>query len=154
MAAEEHVRLWAGDTAAGKPVFEMVPAESLGGSRYRLLGTPGLALGCAADDVISVTADGRLSVEVRGGNVAAVAYLRPEARSPAALDALRRSMAPLDALVEAPADLRFLVVTVPVTALFTAIEQALTTWSDRTPGSSWYFANVYDDQDQPLDWWK
>jgi Domain of unknown function (DUF4265) len=156
MAAEvhdHHVRLWAGDTSAGEPVFEMVPAEHLGDSRYRLLGTPGLALGCAADDLISVTADGRHQVEERGGNVAAVAYLEPEARSSSALDSLRTSMEPLGALVEAPADLHFLVVTVPVTATFNAIEGVLTTWSDLTPGSSWYFANVFDADDKPLNWW-
>ncbi|GIF50341.1 uncharacterized protein DUF4265 [Asanoa ferruginea] len=156
MAAEvhdDHVRLWAGDTSAGEPVFEMVPAEHLGGARYRLLGTPGLALGCAARDVVSVAPDGRLEVDERGGNVAAVAYLQPEARSSAALDTLRTSMEPLGALVESPPDLHFLVVTVPVTATFNAIEGALTTWSESTPGSSWYFANVFDADDKPLNWW-
>jgi hypothetical protein len=56
--------------------------------------------------------------------VAVVAFLPLTARSADDLESLQASMMPLGGLVEAPAGLRFIVATVPVTATFEAIEQS------------------------------
>lgn len=152
-AGHDHVRLWAAHTGDGQPVYEMVPAEHLRGSRFRLLGTPGLVLGCAAEDLIDVEPDGHHRVVRHGGNLALVAVLPSDGRSTESLESLQASMAPLGGIVEAPDNLRFIVVTVPVIATFDAIEDVMTVWAGDIPGTEWYFANVYDDDDRPLDWW-
>lgn len=55
--------------------------------------------------------------------------------------------------VEAPGRARFLVVTVPAAAGFPAIEAAVEDWVGRREGVEWYFGNVYDERDRPLNWW-
>ena len=69
---------FAGRKSSGEPVREQVPAEHLGGSRYRLTATPGLALGCAEGEgeVMTVADDGSFEVEKRGGNVASSCTVR------------------------------------------------------------------------------
>jgi hypothetical protein len=62
-------------------------------------------------------------------------------------------MASLGGTVEAPDDLRFLVVTWPVSVGFPAIEAAVSRWESAGGGPGWCYGNVYDDNDAPLDWW-
>jgi hypothetical protein len=63
-----HVRLLAGATRSGQPVYEVLPAEGLDGGIYVLRGSPGLVYGCAGGDRIRVDANGGFDVERRGGN--------------------------------------------------------------------------------------
>lgn len=71
--------------------------------------------------------------------------------NPSILGHLRVEFARLDATVEAPPDLKFAVITVPVAHGFPAIEHAI---RRATKGAvEWYFGNVYDDHDRPLNWW-
>lgn len=71
---------------------------------------------------------------------------------PDVLERLRLAFDPLDGEVEAPPDLRFAVITVPVSAGFSAIEAAVTTALAPT-GTGWAFGNVYGDDNAPLNWW-
>jgi hypothetical protein len=118
-----------------------------------LLGTPALAEGCAAGDTLSIREDGSFKVTRRGGNVAVLSFADP--RQPLTVDEtelLRQAMAPLNAVVEMPEGGPFLVVTVPVAASFPAVETAMNDWQRRT-GREWTYGNVYDENDQPLNWW-
>jgi hypothetical protein len=63
-------------------------------------------------------------------------------------------MAPLHGLVEAPPDLPFVVTTVPVTATFRAVEEAMRTWEQEAPAVGWQYGNVYDEQGESLGWWR
>ncbi|MFI6100884.1 DUF4265 domain-containing protein [Lentzea sp. NPDC051213] len=73
---DSHVRLFAGTASSGEPVYEVVPAMRTSQTEYEILGSPGLATGCAAGDRVRVFADGRFEVVTRGGNVCVVIYPR------------------------------------------------------------------------------
>src|SRR5262245_29321232 len=72
--AIETTRLVAGHRPTGEPVYEEVPIERVGGA-IRVLATPGMATGIAADDFIEIR-DGVAEVVSRGGNVG-VQVLQP-----------------------------------------------------------------------------
>src|SRR5215212_3299469 len=146
-----HVRLLAGTATSGQPVYEVVPAEPATGGSYVLHGSPGLAYGCADGDRIRVDADGTFAVESRGGNVCLRIY---PTGTPTDSDVapLISAFARLNGTVELPASRRFIVVTVPVSAGFAAVEAAASTWAS-THGCGWEYGNVYDEHDQPLNWW-
>lgn len=145
-----HVDLFVGLNASGQPVLEQVPAERVAGDEYLLLGTPGLALGCAKGDVVKVAGDGTFEVVFRGGNLSVLVYGN-------ALNgvfyALRRTLASIGGAVEAPDDVRFIVATVPVSAGFSAIERAIEEAMSEASDAEWSYGNVYDGQGQPLNWW-
>jgi hypothetical protein len=152
MPGHDHVKLLAGLRADGSPLTELVPARSIAEDIVEVLGTPGIVNGCAAGDHIRVENDGSFEVLRRGGNVAVHFYSGARFR-PDELSALRTAFEPLHGLVEAPETARFAVVTVPVSAGFPAIEAAAQTWVDGVADVDWLFGNVYDEQDQPLNWW-
>jgi hypothetical protein len=54
----EHIGLLADHRGDGSPFIEMVPAHALGGGDFEVLATPGIAIGCAAGDRITVADDG------------------------------------------------------------------------------------------------
>ncbi len=147
----DHVRLLAGSDSAGSPVYEEVPAARGDDGAWTLLGTPGLALGCAAGDRLVVEVDGKFRVVQRGGNLAVLSYTGSDVASDA-LDALREGFRALGGKVEVPPDGRFVVITVPVTAGFASVEAEMSAWAVRT-GYDWHFGNVYDEADRPLNWW-
>ncbi|MGE7439851.1 DUF4265 domain-containing protein [Kitasatospora sp. NPDC001175] len=74
VGADTHIRLLAGHSSAGQPVFEVLPARTLGADLFELTGSPGLVLGCAAGDVLQVAGDGAFEVTERGANVCVQAY--------------------------------------------------------------------------------
>lgn len=147
-----HVGLWAGRRSDASPVIETIPAVDLGGGRYQVSGSPAIATGCAADDVVFVDSDGRFVVESRGGNVAVPVYFGALV-SAESLGDLRSRFQKLGGRTEWPADRRFAVITVPVTAGFPAIEKTIGGWCELTPQAEWYYGNVYDDDDVPLRCW-
>jgi hypothetical protein len=144
--------------SGGRPVYEDVSARVKGNGGWVLDTSPGLALGTAAGDVVEVEPDGTFRVISRGGNVAV------HVAAPAAMNSQR------DALTEAIRALggwldgrdwtrdgasSLSVYTIPVTAGFPEIQDALAAFSSSAPGSEWYYANVYDPADgkTPLNWW-
>ncbi|SDM30840.1 protein of unknown function [Allokutzneria albata] len=151
-AQDGHVRLFAGTATSGEPVYEVVPAVRAGQTVYEILGSPGLATGCAAGDRVRVDADGRFEIITRGGNVCLVVY-PPTPPDDDAVAVLREAFGRLAGQVEAPVDKRFIVVTVPVSAGFPAIEAVVVEWTSRI-GAEWYYGNVYDEDDRPIGWWE
>jgi hypothetical protein len=119
---------------------------------YQVLFTPGFVDGIAADDVIRAeAASGQFEVVVRGGNLAIKLFSREDIGP--VVDWIMPRLATLDGRLDGC--LRHAAaITVPVTATFEAIEAVMARTVETFPGIEWYFANVYDDRDQPLDWWK
>jgi hypothetical protein len=146
-----HVTLFAGRRADGHAVYEPVPATAVAPGVYDILASPAMVYGCAAGDQIRVAEDGTFEVLHRGGNLCLV--LLPAA-PPADLDVavLSTEFQRLRGVVELPQDRRFIVVTVPVTAGFPAIEAAVNSWTTGR-GCAWEYCNVYDDDGNPLGWW-
>lgn len=148
------VHLLAGvQEATGQVVHEQLPAKHMGEDRFLILATPGLANGCAAGDIIRVNDQGQFVVVVRGGYIAVHVY-PPEPLEPRAIEALRHWIVPLGGVVEAPDPPNFAVATVPVTAGFNAIEDAMDAWTAVREETKWFYGNVYDAEGKPLGWWE
>ncbi len=130
-------------------MFEVLPARRLD-EEYQVDGSPGLAYGFAAGDRIRLRSDGTFDVVARGGNLCL--HLYPEARpSDVSVDALIAAVDELRGLVEMPSDRRFVVITVPISAGFPAVESTVSSWAAQQ-GCIWEFGNVYDDNGDLLDW--
>ncbi|MFE0626978.1 DUF4265 domain-containing protein [Streptomyces sp. NPDC058864] len=149
-----HVSLQAGRTSSGKPAFETLPAKAVSPGLFELAGSPGLVEGCAAGDLLKIDAEGMFQVEQRGPNLCIQAFGDP-AFDADSLEALTEGFAPLNGLVEAPADRRFIVVTVPASAGFPAVEAVMGAWSTSVGEQlEWGFSNVFGADGQPLNWWQ
>ncbi len=149
-----HVSLQAGLTSSGEPVFETLPARAVGPGLFELAGSPGLVEGCAAGDLLKIDAEGLFQVERRGPNLCIQAFGEP-AVAAESLEALTDAFAPLGGLVEAPADRRFIVVTVPASVGFPAVEAVMGAWALSVSGQlEWGFSNVFGPDGEPLNWWQ
>ncbi|MFI8087353.1 DUF4265 domain-containing protein [Streptomyces sp. NPDC086080] len=148
-----HVALRAGTASSGRPVFETLPARKVGPGTYELMGSPGMVEGCAAGDLLKIDADGLFQVELRGPNLCIQTFSELPF-SAESLESLTSSFAPLGGLVEAPADRRFIVVTVPAAAGFPAVEAVMETWAAGVNALlEWGFSNVFGPDGEPLNWW-
>lgn len=148
--SHDHVQLLAGTNSSGAPVYELVPAAHVERDVYDIIATPALAFGCAAGDRIRAAADGSFEIISRGGNIAVAIFTRT-APDEARTSLLRAAFAALGGTTEEAPDGRLVVITVPVTAGFQAIERAVNAWVDDT--DEWSFGNVYDEEHRPLNWW-
>ncbi|GGX38168.1 DUF4265 domain-containing protein [Streptomyces chryseus] len=149
-----HVALRVGSASSGRPVFETLPARAVGPGSYELLGSPGMVEGCAAGDLLKIDADGLFQIERRGPNLCVQAFGEPPFAAES-LESLINAFAPLDGLVEAPSDRRFIVVTVPVAAGFPAVEAVMDTWAASVNVVlEWGFSNVFGPEGEPLNWWQ
>jgi hypothetical protein len=146
-----HVRLLAGTTISGQPVYEVLPAEFVGDGIHVLHGSPGLTFGCASGDRIRVDEDGSFEVQRRSGNLCLRIY-PAGVPTDSDVEPLTAAFAQLDGIVEMPANRRFIVITVPVTAGFPTVQAAVSAWTD-AHSCNWDYGNVYDEHDQPLNWW-
>ncbi|MBL1075818.1 DUF4265 domain-containing protein [Nocardia sp. 2] len=147
-----HVQVIAGANAAGEPVYEVLPAKLLEHNDYEILGSPALTYDFAAGDHLRVFDDGRFEVLRRGGNLCLRAYPKSSPPSDVGIRTLTAAFDRLGGVVEMPSDRRFIVITVPVTAGFVAIQDAIEGWATEH-GCVWGYGNVYDEDDNPLDWW-
>ncbi|WP_169789947.1 DUF4265 domain-containing protein [Actinoplanes subtropicus] len=148
-AEQTHIRVLAGTASSGRPVFEVLPARRLG-EECEVHGSPGLAYGFAAGDRIRLRSDGTFEVVARDGNLCLRLY--PSTRPvDGNIEALKAAFARLRGLVEMPSDRRFIVITVPVSAGFPAVEKAVSYWAAEQE-CTWEFGNVYDENDDVLDW--
>jgi hypothetical protein len=156
---EAHVQLLAGHKSSGKPVMEAVPAVALSeGNAFRLSATPGLAAGCAAGDVVRVSADGSFVVTHYGGNLGIQLLVEPSSGSVSFEHLVGRVESLggyLDGGSDSPAGM-VRVFTIPVTAGFAQIEEIFNAFSSEHPNATWAYANVYDPADgvTPLGWWE
>ncbi|MEV6102359.1 DUF4265 domain-containing protein [Nocardia sp. NPDC051981] len=147
-----HVRVIAGIGAADEPVYEVLPAKLLEHNDYEILGSPGLTYDFAAGDHLRVFDDGGFEVLRRGGNLCVRAYPRGGPPSDSEISTLTAGFDRLGGVVEMPPDRRFIVITVPVTAGFAAIEDVIDGWATEHD-CAWGYGNVYDEDDKPIGWW-
>jgi hypothetical protein len=150
----DHVELLAGIRSDGTPAFEIVPAEPLGDDRWRLLASTAILEGVAAGDVIRRDAGGGYDIVERGGNIAVqVWYPDHELHGVVDLELTPRVEA-LGGWFDArgPHATGY---TFPLSTGFEAIERLLESWTGRTDGALWAYANVYaEDGETPLGWWE
>jgi hypothetical protein len=149
---EHHLLLLTGSATPG---FEREPihVEPLGGSRYRVMYTPGLVYGIAAgDEIEAAESEGTFRVLERGGNVAVrVLSEEPLGELPEILAAevSHQLGGTLDGRLN-----RGAAFTVPIKVGFSRIESLLASFVSKHPGTLWEYGNIYDENNQPLDWWK
>lgn len=141
------------DTAGdGGPAYEEVRVEVEGENRYKLLQSPGLALGIAADDVFVLTADKRFAVVKRGLNLCIQIF------DDSGVEPMRghviRELAAIGGRLDGAAE-KELVFTVHVDAGFAVVEDVLNRIIKSFPTAEWFYGNVYDPSDgvTPLNWW-
>jgi hypothetical protein len=130
---------------------ENLLAEPLADGRFRLVCTPGLIQGFAADDVIRYHADRRSAELVSRGMKVGVQFYHP------ALD--DRVVAHIEGQVTAVGGSvdghlqNLLVLTFPVGVRVGNIQSFLREYEERF-GAEWFFANLFTDDGRPLEWWK
>ena len=150
------VRLLVAFGPSGRPVHEDVPAKPEG-RRWRLLASPGLAMGAAAGDVVVVRDDHSFEVIERAGNIAVHVSAPPGAEDEVAR--LHATIEGLGGWCDGNGSTRnrstLTVFTIPHQVGFAAIESVLNTYRSRVSDGEWYYINVYDPADDttPLNWW-
>ena len=137
---------------------ESLPAVVVGPERYRLLASPGYVEGLAAGDEFELSSDAPQGYRVlaRSGNLCIWCYFPHEIGAGSVESAeLSRTAVALGGRLEGGWS-RMLVLTVPLTAGWAAIEAAMTGAVERLGASSWLYGNVYDPIDgiTPLRWWE
>jgi hypothetical protein len=144
------VNLAAGTKTTGERVYEEVLVTELPDGNYRLDCTPGLVLGIAAGDYISIdTAKGEFSVLSRGGNLAVQIYGPPEVAL-----SIKDEVHKLGGRHDG-GEKNLTVFTIPAAVGFPSVEALLNSLSSKDARIEWYFGNVYDEKDgvTPLNWW-
>jgi hypothetical protein len=137
---------------------EVLEVEFVAPNQYRMLHSPAYVEGIAAGDVIEAdqSLQSGFRLVSRAVNLAVVVVLeKPEDKSSVQSKCLEQSIRSIGGIVDGGPD-RALVLTVPVSSGFQAIERLLTTFTKELPGTSWWYGNVYEagDPSRPLDWWK
>lgn len=136
---------------------EAIPAEPLGGNRFRLMVSPGMLEGLAAGDEIEIDAAHRPGYRIlrRSGNLCVWFYFpEPVHEHHPDVQTLTREVEAIGGWLDGGYS-RMVVFTIPVTAGFPAVEAVLDAAAARYPGSTWLYGNVYDQRDgkTPLAWW-
>ncbi len=149
--ADEHLLLRV-EGPDGKPSFEPVHAQALGAGRFRLLYSPGLLYGIAADDEFETVDDqGRFRVLRRSGNVVVRLFSDTpieEFQEALVAEVEHQLGGRLDGKLE-----RALAFTIPVTCGFPAIERVFAQACAPGSGRVWEYGNVYDNDGATLGWW-
>lgn len=133
--------------------MEEVLVEPVGPNRFRLLRSPGLVLGVAADDVFELLPQGRLKVLERGSNICVQVYVPPSH-----IDEIEERLLSITRDVGARLDgksSKQLVLTIRWRNNFELIEELLSRIVGEYSGVKWFYGNVYDPEDgtTPLGWW-
>ncbi|RBB31837.1 hypothetical protein DPV79_40220 [Burkholderia reimsis] len=149
------VNVYAGHNDAG-PVYEELPALSIGDGSYELLSSPGLALNLAKGDLIRIAdTDRPATVLRRGGNFCVQIYADEIPRGE--VERLEREVGQELAGSLDGVNGGNLALSVPSTNGIEAINRFFDEFKERT-GIEWYYANVYKNFEDPsdetlLDWW-
>lgn len=136
---------------------EAIPAEPLGGNRFRLAVSPGMLEGLAAGDEIEVDETERLGYRIlrRSGNLCVWFYFgEPVHELHPGVRALATEVEAIGGWLDGGYS-RLVVFTIPVASGFEAVEDVLDFAAALHPGSMWLYGNVYDQSDgsTPLGWW-
>jgi hypothetical protein len=142
----------------GKPIEENVLVEQLDTNRYRLVRSPGLVPGLAANDEFELTNDETHGYRLlkRAGNICVQMFFPGDAKE------WRKALVPLVEEAggwldgEASTSNRcMLVLTFPVRVGFPVIESLMAKAKAISPRCEWFYGNVYDLNDgvTPLNWW-
>ena len=141
-------------------VSENLLVSRLAENRFRVVRSPGIVQGLAADDEFEVdkNSDQGYRLVRRGGNVCVQFFF------PANLADCRSRMVPLAEKIGGRLDGGFevngnsggMVFTFPISVGFAAIEEFAVSADDLCNNREWYYGNVYDSSDgiTPLNWWK
>ncbi|XAL99588.1 DUF4265 domain-containing protein [Phycisphaeraceae bacterium D3-23] len=138
----------------GAPVGRTQPVEveKIEPGIYKILYSPGLVEGIAAGDVIRLTdvSLGLFEIVNRGGNIS----VKWMASSPISefLNQADQILKPLGSRRDGDIA-KAAVWTIPISATFVAIEEAMEKVIELVPDSGWWYGNVYDENDNPLNWW-
>ncbi|WP_186121425.1 DUF4265 domain-containing protein [Burkholderia gladioli] len=150
------IRVFAGTASDGNAVCEELPARKINEDIYELLASPGLALNLAKGDVIHIGSPATpVTVLKRGGNFCVQVYSDHISQ-----DDLAWLESVLDTALQGSVDgvnAGNLAISIPANNGFEKINLILDDSTRRT-GSSWYFANIYKNLEDPedetlLDWW-
>ena len=129
-----------------------VEVESISPNVYRILYSPGFVEDVAAGDVIRVTNEeaGAFEVIEYGGNVSVkISDTSPIIERLPEIDGfLSKVNARRDGNLEYVA-----VWTIPVESGFEAIEVAVAKACELLEEPAWWYGNVYDSQNNPINWW-
>jgi hypothetical protein len=150
---ETLVRVRIGETSDAQPSFETVWVEHLSNGHLRLARAPVMALGLGVGDEFRLDTDtGSFEVLTRAGNLTVQLASPDSAFDDHEIDDLRalgyRAGGVLDAHTEHVAAF-----TIPAEAGFPAVEETFDAFVAAHQGMTWWFGNVYDDEDNPLNWW-
>jgi hypothetical protein len=141
----------------GDDRVEAVLVERLAGNELRIASTPGLVENLAADDIISLDPDRPEGYRLisRGGNLALrfVVHQDHVVDRESAREYLDGEFAEYGGQLDGTIGNSGLTYTVPVSAGFEEIERIMESAKERFPKSAWWYGNVYDNSDQPLNWW-
>lgn len=146
------LQLVAGRKTSGEPVMEEVLVDEIDSPHvFRLVATPGLVLGVAAGDTLSIDIDaGTFEVVSRGGNIAVQVYGPHDLA-----DTIKSQITSIGGYLDGRSG-GLTVYTVPASAGFDKLERILNLAITRNPQLQWYYGNVYDPDDgiTPLNWWR
>jgi len=128
MLRRSTVVVLAGRKPSGEPVMEELLIDDLGDGLYRLITTPGIALGLAAGDTLTVGEDGAPRVVRRGGNVALHLYGPHDLADLLTPEVEQQLLGTVDGRAR-----NLTVYTVPVSLGFAAIESTLNRFVEAHP---------------------
>lgn len=150
------IRLPVLDDSGQRRFEEILPAEALGGGRFRLLASPGLVEGVAAGDELELAPADPAGYHVlrRGGRLCIWVYVSeppPEETE----TRLGRAAATLGGYLDG-GNTGLRILTVPISAGFERVEAELAAVVTELRGSTWAYGNVYDPRNggRPLGWWE
>ncbi len=145
------------DSSMHKKSSERLEVGRLESNRYRLVHSPGLVEGIAAGDEIALSDDVRLGFRVlaRSGNLCVwMVYQSPQELMHSVSMELKACVEKLGGILDGGTK-RSLIFTIPIAAGWEAVRAVFDAAVQRSEGSGWLYANVYDpsDGETPLNWW-
>lgn len=149
-ACLEHVALKVIGARAG--ATQHVPVIRREDGLLELDCSPGFVEGVAARDVIRITdvVSGEFEIVHRGGNIALKLFHDKDIES--VVNWLTPRISRLAGWIDGRIA-RAAVFTLPYRGQFEEIESIANEAASAFPGTVWYLGNVYDENDQPLNWW-